>query len=353
MNRILKFPLYLMAIAILFTSCSEDDDVNGTAPRGEYDGGYFILHEGGGPLSPFTYVDDNGTVDTNAFETANPTELPFGGFNQDMFFSDDRAFVISGQSSSVTILDRFSLSLINTVDTDFENPRYGVVVGNKAFVTNSGDFMSTADDFVTVVDLNDYSTSTIVVGDVVNRIYAANNNVYVLNGSFGSGNAITVINPDSESIIGSIDLGAGNSPDTAVLNANSLYVLANNGGATGSVIEINIGTNAIVNTVSLPASLTTPKHISIDGSTTYFTNGTAVYGYATNNPQISTTPVLEYNSSSSFGAMYGFTVKDGIIYIADAGDFVSNGQAFEYDLNGNLMTTISTGVAPNGFFFND
>jgi hypothetical protein len=50
--------------------------------------------------------------------------------------------------------------------------------------------------------------------------------------------------------------------------------------------------------------------------------------------------------------MYGFAVNNNLIYIADAGDFSSNGFVEIYDTDGNFVFETSVGVAPNGFYFN-
>ncbi|WP_422103748.1 YncE family protein [Winogradskyella sp.] len=352
MKYIFRLFVFSISMGLILSSCSNDDDGTPQVPLGDYENGYFILHEGAGPITPVTYVGYDGTSEQAPFDNVNPGASPFGGFNQDLFFSGELAFIISGQFATVTVVNRYTLEFVASIDTDLENPRYGTVLDGKAYVTNSGDFSTTADDFVTIIDLSDYSTTTTVVGDIAERIEAINGKLYITNGSFGSGNSLTVIDPDNLNAPSTIDFGDGNSPNSLEAAGGSLYVLTSSFTTTGKVFTINLSNDSISNTLDLPATLDAPRQLDIEGNTIYFTNGTSVYGFTTGSSSVSDTPILTYQSSSQFGAMYGFSVKDNTIYIADAGDFVSNGTAFEYDLDGNLLNTITTDVAPNSFHFN-
>ncbi|MBV7267645.1 DUF5074 domain-containing protein [Winogradskyella luteola] len=352
MKHLFKFSIYSFALALLVTSCSDDDDFTPSEPLGDYENGYFILHEGGGLITPVTYVDEDGTVEQNVFENVNPTADPIGAFKQDLFFDDTRAFIVSGGGQTVTVLNRYTFEFIATVTTDLINPRYGAVYNNKAYVTNSGDFGTSTDDFVTIIDLTDYSTTTIVIGKIAERIEAANGKLYIANGSFGSGNSVTVLDPSNLGSMTTIDLGMGNSPNSLEADDGFLYVLSGNSTSNGKVFKINLSDDAIDSSIDLPATLTSPRHLDIDGNTIYFTNSTSVYSFATGSTAVSDVPVMTYVSTSQFGSMYGFSARNNVLYIADAGDFASAGTAYEYDTSGNLLNTITTDVAPNSFHFN-
>ena len=49
------------------------------------------------------------------------------------------------------------------------------------------------------------------------------------------------------------------------------------------------------------------------------------------------TPIFKYTSTSQYGVMYGFAVENDKIYIADGGDFASNGKAYVYSLTGSRL----------------
>ncbi|MFV0541735.1 MAG: DUF5074 domain-containing protein [Aestuariibaculum sp.] len=350
MKHSIKFFAVLTALAFVTFSCKDDDDdIIDALPLGAYENGYFILNEGNSTFtSPVTYVSETGNVSQNIFSTENPNADPIGTYLQDMFFDDTRAFIISGSANTVTVVNRYTFEYITTVSTDFQAPRYGTVVGGKAFVTNSADWSTGTDDFVTVIDLSDYSTSKIAIENNAERILSEDGMVYIANGYYGSGNSITVLNPATNAVE-TIDLGNGNSPNFIEDENGSLYVLTSN----GKVIEINLSNNEIVSTIDLPASIESPKNLDIEDNIAYFTSGSSVYGFALTATTIPETPILTYESTSLYGIMYGFAVEDDKIYISDAGDFASEGTVYEYTLNGTLLKNITTGIAPNSFHFND
>ncbi|NQX85398.1 MAG: hypothetical protein HRT67_05770 [Flavobacteriaceae bacterium] len=352
MKQFFKYFFYAFALGLFVTSCSNDDDFTSSVPLGDYDNGYFILHEGAGVITPVTFVAEDGTVTSNVFETVNPDAEPIGGYKQDLFFDDTRAFIVSGAGQTVTVVNRYTFEFIATIATDLQNPRYGAIHNGKAYVTNSGDFATTDDDFVTIIDLNDYSTTTTVIGNVVDRIEAINGKLYITNGSYGSGNTLTILNPSDISTT-TIDLGTGNSPNSfEQANDGFLYVLTNNSSSNAKIIKINVSNESIESTLDFPAALGSAKHLDIDENMAYFTNETSVYSFTLGSTTVSETPILSYNSSSQYGSMYGFAVNNDTIYICDAGDFASAGIAYEYNMSGDVLKTTTTDVAPNSFHFN-
>ncbi len=354
MKHLFKLFCLALTLGLFFTSCSNDDDnFTPQEPLGDYQNGYFILHEGGGLVTPVTYVAADGTVFADVFESVNLEADPIGAYKQDIFFDSSRAFIVSGGGQTVTVVNRYTFEYITTIDANLLNPRYGVVYNNKAYVTNSGDFGTNTDDFVTVINLDDYSTSTVIIGNDVDRIEAINGKLYITNASYGSGETISVLNPSNLSDITTIDLGAGNSPNSFELaNDGFLYVMTNNFTSNAKVFKINVADDIIESTLDLPTALSAAKHLDVNGNTIYFTNETSVYSYLIGSTTVSETPILTYESTSLYGSMYGFAVNNNTIYVSDAGDFISAGTAFEYDLSGNLLKTITTDVAPNSFHFN-
>ncbi|WP_066217601.1 hypothetical protein [Formosa haliotis] len=356
MKQIHKFFAVALVSAAMFSSCSKDDDDNTPdVPNGIYDHGYFVLNEGqfGNPrTSGVTFIGEDGSQDNDIFENVNPTASELGDALQSMFFDDDHAYIISGASNQITVVDRYSFEYIATIDSDLASPRYGAIAEGKAYVTNSNGWDDGSDDFVTVIDLTDYSTSTFNMKNA-ERVIEDDDMIYFANGYFGAGNRVTVLDPNTESTT-EIDLGEGNSPNSLEEEDGSLYVLTNNAVSTSSsIFKINLSTNTIALKIDLPAELQNAKQLHIEDDIMYFTNATSVFKLNTNADENSFAQVLEYESTSEYGAMYGFAVEDDKIYIADAGDFASAGTTYEYSLSGSLINTYTVGVGPNGFYFND
>ncbi|WP_434035612.1 DUF5074 domain-containing protein [Formosa sp. 4Alg 33] len=353
MKKINKFLVLALASTAFLSSCSTDDD-DGTPniPQGDYENGYFVLNEGQFGVegtSGITFIGEDGTKSDNVYTTVNPVAPEIGGALQSIFLDDDNAYIISGTSNQVTVVDRYTFEYKTTIDTDFSAPRYGAIANGKAYVTNSNGWDDGSDDFVTVIDLTDYSTSTFAMRNA-EHVIEEDDMIYFANGYFGDGNRITVLNPNTNETI-EIDLGDGNSPNSIVEEDDNLYVLTTNFAGTPNIFEISTASNTITNTIDLSGVVTSPKQLTMEDDTLYFTDATSVYKLDING----TTPsrVLEYTSTSLYGPMYGFAVEDDKIYIADAGDFASAGTTYEYSLSGSLLETFSVGVAPNGFYFND
>ncbi|HUH50583.1 MAG TPA: DUF5074 domain-containing protein [Flavobacterium sp.] len=351
MKKINKLFLLLFALVFSLSSCSTDESANGYTSEGDFENGFFVLNEGNSNLSSasITFVGDDHRVEQDIFRTINPQADQMGTYLQSMFFDATKAYIISGSSNAITVVNRFSFEYVNTIATNLTNPRYGVVSNGKIFVTNLGNYSATG-GFVTVIDLSDLSSTKIMLNTTAERILAKNNKIYVSNGSFGSGNTITVIDGLSANLEATVNLGQGKMPISIVQKDDVLYVLTKT-----EVLKIAMADNAILDSIEIPSNISSPNHLSIDGNNLYFTgNGASVYSFSADATEISSTAVLTHQSSStSWGAMYGFAVRNGKIYIADvfgAGD--SDGKAYVYSASGNLLTEYSVGVIPNGFYFN-
>jgi hypothetical protein len=344
-----KCLLALVAGSVFFVSCSSDDDNNNIEPTGAYKDGTFILNEGNSAPSTasVTFLGDNGSVENDIYTSVNPGKPGLGTYLQDLFFSDDKVFIISGSANKVTVVNRYTFEYIATVDTNLENPRYGAVSNGKAYITNYASSSTGADDFLTVINLSDYSTSKVALNNWSEKIIEENGKLYISNGFYGSGTSITVFNPSTNATERVIELGA--SPESFEEEDGILYVL---GG--GKLSRINLATNQVSGSITLPEAFTySAQNLSIEDNKLYFTSSTSVYSMPLNSVTIPTTPLLTYTSTSEYGAMYGFSVNDGKIYIADGGDFSSDSEIYTYSLTGTLLNAYTVGVGPNGFYFND
>lgn len=329
-------------------SCSNDDDASDT-PLGVYDNGFFVLNEGGTAVSSssVTFISNSGSVEQNVFGKVNPSAVGLGTYLQSLFFDDTRAFIISGSANKITVVDRYSFEFIATIDTNFSSPRYGTVVNGKAYVTNSAGYeLGGADDFLTVIDLTTYSTSKVALNKTSEKITSENGKVYISNGYFGDGTSITVFNPANNSVEKTIELGY--TPDSFDEEDGILYVLGS------KLAKIQLSTNEVIGTpLALPTAQAAAKNLTIEDDKLYYTVDTAVYVMNKNATAASTTPLFSYVSNSVYGAMYGFTVNDDRIYVAEGGSFTSASEVYTYTLNGTLDKTFEVGVGPNGFYFND
>lgn len=347
MKKLNRIFLLLVATS-LFVSCS-DDDSNSDVPLGEYDNGFFVLNEGNSNLSTasVTFISNSGLIEQDVFGNVNPDAVSNGVLLQSIFFDDTRAFIISGGSNKITVVNRYTFEFIATVDTNFASPRYGAVINGKAYVTNYADFAIGIDDFLTVIDLSNYSTSKVALNNWSEKVIEENGKLYIANGFYGSGTSITVFNPANNTSSTPIELGF--SPNSLEEENGILYVIGD-----GKLAKINLATNQVVGTaITFPEAQAGAKNLNIENDKIYYTSGTSVFVMDINASAAPNSSLFSYESTSEWGGMYGFAVNDNKIYVAEGGDFASDSEVYVYSLTGSLLDTFNAGVGPNGFYFND
>ncbi|CAA9201380.1 YncE family protein [Flavobacterium collinsii] len=347
--------LFLLALSVsLFVSCSNDDDSDN--PKGVYDNGIFILNEGnstdGGSVSFIS--DDLNTFNKDVYKTVNTTDF-VGKFLQNIFFDGDKAYIIAGGSNVINVVDRYSFKLLAKVETGLNAPRYGVVKDGKAYVTNANTYWSktnpagNTDDFIAVINLaTNKVETTIPLNTTANHIELHNNKLYVTE-PYNS-DKLLVVNPATNKLETSLTIGFG--ADTMEEKDGILYAIRSSYGERSEIVKVKLSDNSITK-ITFPESLDGVKNLDIYNNKIYYTLNTAVYAIDYTATTASTTPIFQYTSTSDYGKMYGFTVKDDRIFIADGGDFKSNSKAYIYNLSGTLQKELTVGVGPNGFYFND
>ena len=338
--------LLLLLVSILAISCSNDDDANvPILPEGDYFNGVLILNEGSSAGGSVSFVSsDFQEVENSIFASANDGEGP-GLYLQSIFFDGDRAFIISNGSNKISVVNRFTFELIETIDTDLRVPRYGTVLNGKAYVTNLDAFDTDQDDYVAVINLETLEVEeTVIVGATAEHIVNANGKIYIQNAAFGSGNRISVFDPLTNEVNDVIQIDEG---------LNSLKAFNNRIFAldADSVWIINTIDNSIETVIARPETLASVNNLRIDSGQLYYTSGTAAYTSSISDSELSSEPLFDYGSESAFGAFYGFEVYQGTILVGDAGDFASDGTVYVYSNSGELLTDFNVGIAPNSFYF--
>lgn len=338
-------------------SCSDDNDEIVNVSKGSYEKGVFILNEGNGSgNSSVSFLgDDLTTFNKDVYKAENPGDL-LGTYVQNIFFDGDRAYVISGGSNVITVVNRYTFKLISKIETGLITPRYGVVKNGKAYVTNANQYFNkdkfpagNTDDFVAVIDLaTNKVESKIDLNATANRIVLEGDKLYISEPY--NNDKVLVVNTLTKTLEASIPVGT--SANTMEVKNGVLYVLASPYGSASKIVKVKLSDKSLTEVV-FPAALTDAGNLDIYGSKIYFTKGTGVYSMDITASQPSDKPIFNYSSTSQYGVMYGFAVANDRIYIADGGDFASNSKAYVYSLNGALQKELVVGVGPNGFYFND
>lgn len=333
----------LLAIALLFASCSSDDVIN-EIPLGAYENGVFILNEGnfGTPNASVSFVSDDLTIaQNNIFGLVNPTKV-LGDVAQSMSFNDDKVFIVVNNSNEIEVVNRNTFQSLATITSHLEQPRYCVSIYGRLYVTNA------ASQAVTVYDANSYAYITsIPVNKTVERIIVANGKLFVMNGAYGSGNEVTVINAVTNTVSTTITVEEG---INSIEEKNGIvYALCGNVNRT-KLFKINSTTN---NATSIETTtLKDARNMDIDGNKIYYTKGAGVYSMNLNAASFTETPLFSV-TDNSFSTFYGFGVIDGRIYSGDANGFSQDGIVTVYSSTGTVLKTLTVGRGPNGFYPNN
>jgi hypothetical protein len=349
MNTYFKFLVIAISALVIISCSSDDDNPQPVIPDGDYFNGTLVLNEGGfnGGSSISFISSDLDSIQTSIYENINSENV--GTFPQSIFFDDDKAYIIAGGSNLISVVNRYTFELIGKIDLDLQNPRYGVAFNGKAYVTNSGEFESDPndpkDDFVAVIDLETLNVDvTIPVGLIAERIVESNGQIFIQNGSFGSGNTISKLNPMSNTITETLQVGEG--INSIQVYNQELYVLDSEG-----VKQIDLATFTVETEINKPEALTSVSNLRIENDQLYYTSGTAAFSTSISSSELSSEAIFDYGSDSVFGSFYGFEVNEGQIYVGDAGGFTSNGSLFIYSSEGQFVKEFTVGLAPNSFYF--
>ncbi len=341
----------ILALSMLMLSCDSNND--GEAPLGSFDNGLLILNEGNAAGGSVTFVsNDLQTIQHDIFDIVNPDQS-LGGYDQSMFFSDDKAFIISNFANKITVVDRYSFEYITSISTGFDHPRYGTVLDGKIYVTNSAGWESGSDDFLTVINLANYEIETpILVNDYAERIVAKDGKIYVANGSFSMGDSITVIDAATKQIVDTIELGIA--PNSMEIVGSKLYALCNGFGMDSKLYVIDIsGGNLNTTGLVFPSTMQNAFNLDIEGDYAYFNVAGKVYKMELNEFFVQDVPLFDTQSESDYIG-YGFAVNGGRVYIAEATeDFSSDGKVYVYSTEGTFIDEIPAGLGPNGIYFNE
>lgn len=351
-----KLLLTAVAGSLFFTSCSSDDDAPATVPSGAYENGVLILNQGGFQAgnAEVSFLSNDMALENTIFSAVN-TGMSLGDTGQDMGLNGDFAYIVVNNSQKVEVVNRYTFEHLATISTGLNNPRYIAFSGNKAYVTNWGDGTSTSDDFVAVIDLTTNTvTSTIPVAEGPERIIAENGKLYVAHyGGYGYGNSVSVINAANNTVQTTIEVG--DLPNSLEVADGKLYVMSAGmpswaGTETfGQLDVINLTTNTVTNTLEFDTMH--PANLDVESGSLYYTEGSSIYKMDIAATALPTAPLFTTTEQGAYG-VYSFAVRNGHIYLGDAGDYNSNGKVYVHMLNGMLHETFTVGVIPAGFYFN-
>jgi YVTN family beta-propeller protein len=350
-----KIGILLTLSGLFLTACTNDYDIS--TPLGAYDNGVLILNQGnfgGGNSSISFWSNDFSSFEFNAFSSVNPS-VTLGDTAQDLGFYGDKAYIVVNLSNTIQVVNRYTLEHLTTISNGLSNPRYIAFANGNAYVTNWGDASNAEDDYVAVINLTSNSvTSSIPVAEGPERILEHYDKLYIAHiGGYGFGNSISVIEANNNTVSSIV---VGDVPNSMALVNNDLYVLC--GGkpswaepeTSGSLVKINISTNTVTSTI--PYLLRDhPSNLIFHNNKFYYTVDSNVFSKTIEANTIPSTPIFSTTQQGVYG-VYSFAIANNKIYVGDAADYNSNGKVYIYSLTGTLENQEKVGVIPGGFYFN-
>ena len=344
------FPLLIIGLS---WSCSNDDEEI-QEPMGDYANGILVSNEG--PFSngtgTVTFIsEDLSVVNNGIYKMTNDEDL--GNVVQSIGFTENEAFIVANVSNKINVVNRYTFEKIASITDGLNNPRYFIEANGKGYVTNWGDTADETDDFVAIINLQNYTvegTISVILGP--EAILAKDNTVYVAHqGAWGQNNKVSVINTSSNELIKTLTVG--DVPNSMQLDASgNLWVLASGKPAytgdetAGMLTKINTGTNEVDNSFQFETTQH-PSSLNLDAGILYYRLGDTVFEQSLSATSLNMETVLEGVS------FYTMVVNNGRLYGTDAGDYASNGTLTVYDLNTELtIKALTVGIIPGGIYFN-
>ncbi|MDR5590069.1 YncE family protein [Christiangramia sp. SM2212] len=352
-----KHILFLFITVLFLNSCSDETDCCPMPePEADFASGIFVLNEGnfGSANSSVSFInEESGEKQVQIFKNKNGFDL--GDTAQSIELHENLAIIVVNVSNKLEIVDRYTFESLGTIETNLLNPRYAEVVGKNLYVTNWGNGVDSADDFVSVFDLTDYSfIQSIPVAEGPEKLITANNKIYVAHkGGYSFNNQISVLDAASNSVTAELEVGF--LPNSMLVSGSDLWVLYSGKPSyaetetAGGLSRIDISSDKVMESMSFSENSVHPENLSTNGSDVFFTIGKSLYKYSIGGEL----PVSAEFSFEEAAVLYGFAMNNEKIYVASPNaDFTGDGNLYIYGLDGSLLDQYSTGINPNGVYFN-
>lgn len=343
---------------LLFTSCQKEDAVDPVPATGTYSEGIFILNEGnyGSGNSSVSFLNSEGEMSQSVFSAQNSGQA-LGDTGQSLGFYGDLAFVVLNVSNKIEVVNRNSFEEVAAITSGLNNPRYISFYDGKAYVTNWGDGTNPDDDFVAVINAETFAVEKkISVAEGPEQIVEAGGEIYVAHpGGYSFSNKISVIDPENDVVADTIEVGEV--PNSLEVSGNYLWVSCSglpsyaSEETAGKIAKIDLSTNEVTAELQLPKATDHPANLEVADDSVYYTLGNSVYSFQAD---ASVLPSSESFNLEEVSVLYGFEVKDGLLYAASANpDFTGNGKLLIYQASGGkLLNSFETGINPGGIYFN-
>jgi YVTN family beta-propeller protein len=347
-KQILLLPILFL---LILTGCNTNNSGGNEVELS----GVYVLNEGNfgqANASITSFNPETGTVSQDVFQAANGR--PIGDLLHSASLIDEKLFLVVNNSHKIEVVEPESFISIGTIEIANEaSPRYIIKAGeNKAYATNL--YTNT----VSVISLDNLEEiGTINVGANPEGISVVGNRAYVANSGFGNGNTVSVINTETDEVLEEIMVGdnpvsvqsdeSGRVWVVCVGKYDDYNTQETDESTPGKIVVLDGETGnelSVIETGGKPGDLV----INTEAGTGYLSNGT-IFEINTSTYEV----VSENFIGNTFYALGLSTSADGEISLwgADAGNYSQDGTVFRFNTSAAKVDSFSTGIIPGFFYF--
>ena len=343
-----KLSFLAITLIVFIFSCKKDDTPTPVVPK--VTTGVYVLNQGlyGANNTTLTYYDFvSKTQTTDYFKFINGFGL--GDTGSDFIVYGSKAYIVMNNSGYVAVMNGITAGFMDTIS--FKNaginrgPENIAGGGNYVFVSSTDGTVAVIDTFTLKIQ------KFITVGSNPAQMAVSGNNLYISNtGGFSASydSTVSIIDMNTLTETGKITVGI-NPGSIAADNSGNLFVACtgNYGSITPSLVKVSLSSNTVIKSVD-----------SVVGTIRYYNNSlltTGGYLGAANvgilNPaDLSAARPSFVVDGTSIQNPYGLDIDPatGDVYVGDAKDYVSSGQVYCFDKNGNKKFSfiVSPGISP-------
>ena len=345
-----------MAVGLLASCSSDDDQPTEIIDPVDYLEGYYVVNEGvfGSGDASVSLVNLEGDYLVRDLYGEANDGAALGDVGQSIGFYGEYAFIIVNVSQKVVVVDRSTFEEVATIDQGLVNPRYITFLNDKAYISDWGDGSDPMDDVIAEVDLESFEIiNKIVVPEGPEKIQEHQGSLYVtFIGGWGFNDIVGVIQPEIQNLQ---EYQVGVMPNSMAIEDGSLWIAANGypnytgEESAGKITQFDLATMEVVQEFELPNATDHPGNLVVEDGQVYFTIGKQLYSFSTQATELPTEPVAQLSEVTVLASM----TTDGELLLVTSrnADFTGNGKLLVYDLNNySLINTYDVGVNPSEIY---
>ncbi len=343
------FKFSILSLLILLLSCSKDEEKSTI----DYSSGLFVVNEGpfGSGTGTITYQNGQDTIQ-DVFGKENAGKA-LGNIAQSMIKFKDKYFISINNGAKIQVVNAKDFTSATEIK-DIPVPRYFATDNNKLYISSWGaDFNSGA-----VYEINPSTltlSNPIKVGGAPENMYFQNGKLYVaISSSSAQNNSKNIAVIDTKTNLIQKTILVGDSPEVITKDKNGdLWVICNGLTDWANPAKNTPGSLHKIKNDQVVASFTISNGanglvIDKKGDRLYFLMGDKVMAH-------DITDMIFESESVYDGIFYGlgYDTSRGRIYVADAGDYQSNGRALFIDPTTQATGRFTAGIIPGFFYFSE